>query len=256
MTTSVPLPFSDETPRYRNQSGRRSWIRCKPSRADVFAISSSVISVADRRAAAAVTDAGAVDVGADALFEAHPAKAERASETASDLIMSEDGIGNAFSPSDPISLKTVVRPEPTGRNGMEGRMWRRAFVPVVGLLLAACATSTNGAPSSRYSLTSRDVITAAEIVASRVTDAYQAVTQLRPNFLRRRATPPGVVGGNASVAVYLDDLFYGGVESLRQIPLERVRVIRFITPMSADVRYGGSHPSGAILVTTLPERRR
>jgi hypothetical protein len=54
--------------------------------------------------------------------------------------------------------------------------------------------------------------------------------------------------------VYLDDLPFGGVESLRSIPLERVRVIRYLSPFDADLRWGGSHPAGAILVTTLKVR--
>ena len=134
-------------------------------------------------------------------------------------------------------------------------MWRRAVAPLLGLSLAACAT-TNNAPNARYAASTRDILTAAEIVASRVSDAYQAVSQLRPHFLRRRNTLPTAISSSATVVVYLDDLPYGGSESLRQIPLERVRMIRYINSMSANVRFGGSHPAGAILVTTLPERIR
>ena len=94
------------------------------------------------------------------------------------------------------------------------------------------------------------MITAAEIVAARVTDVYQAVTQLRPEFLRRRANTIGVTA-RPNVAVYLDELPYGGLESLRFIPLDRVRLIRYLSPSDADMRWGGSHPTGAILVTTL-----
>jgi hypothetical protein len=137
-------------------------------------------------------------------------------------------------------------------------MFRRAFAPLLGLSLLACVASTNTVSSSdnRYLADGSDVITAAEIVAARVTDAYQAVSQLRPHFLRRRSTRALVSNINPAVAVYVDDLPYGGVESLRQIPLDRVRLIRYISPMTAEVRFGGSHPSGAILVTTLPSRPR
>jgi hypothetical protein len=97
----------------------------------------------------------------------------------------------------------------------------------------------------------RDIITAAEIVTARVTDVYQAVTQLRPEFLRRRANTTIGVTARPNVAVYLDELPYGGLESLRFIPLDRVRLIRYVSPSDADLRWGGSHPTGAILVTTL-----
>jgi len=134
-------------------------------------------------------------------------------------------------------------------------MWRRVCVPVLGFSLLACAGPTN-APTTRAAASTRDVLTAGEIVSARVTDVYQAVSQLRPHFLRRRNTQLLLVGALPSTFVYLDDLPYGGPESLHQIPLERVRVIRYINSMSANVRFGGSHPQGAILVTTLPDRNR
>ncbi|HJQ21634.1 MAG TPA: hypothetical protein VJ867_14900 [Gemmatimonadaceae bacterium] len=99
--------------------------------------------------------------------------------------------------------------------------------------------------------THRDVITAAEIVAARVTDAYQAVAQLRPEFLRRRAFSTIPAFAAPEVTVYLDELPFGPVESLRSIPLERVRLIRFISAQDADLRWGGTHTAGAVLVTTM-----
>jgi hypothetical protein len=98
----------------------------------------------------------------------------------------------------------------------------------------------------------REVLTAAEIVASRVTDVYQAVLQLRPEFLRRRPiAQPLSPFTSTAITVYLDDMPYGSTESLRQIPLERVRMIRYMSPTEATLKYGGSHAAGAILVTTI-----
>ncbi len=134
---------------------------------------------------------------------------------------------------------------------------RWAALVVLGISVAACAS---GSATSSESLAlkaspARNVITATEIVASRVSDAYQAVTQLRPDFLRRRSTSATMTPVRATaVTVYLDELPFGGVESLRSIPLERVRVIRYLSPFDADLRWGGSHPAGAILVTTLKNR--
>src|SRR5687768_16188210 len=119
-------------------------------------------------------------------------------------------------------------------------MWRHALAPLLGLSLSACAASTNSTPGNvRYSVDGRGVLTAAEIVAARVTDVYQAVSQLRPHFLRRRISRPTVTSAPTSVTVYVDDLPFGGVESLSQIPLERVRMIRYISAMMAEVRFGG-----------------
>jgi hypothetical protein len=129
-------------------------------------------------------------------------------------------------------------------------MWRRVTYAMLGVSLTACAATT---ASSRPFLanTRRDVISAAEIVASRVTDAYQAVAHLRPEFLRRRPARPVVSPMQSSIPVYVDDLHFGDSESLRYVPLERVRQIRYLSATDADLRWGGSHPSGAILVTTL-----
>lgn len=128
-------------------------------------------------------------------------------------------------------------------------MWRRVSYVLVGLSSTACAAATqHGRPA--FVGAGRDVITATEIVSARVTDAYQAVTQLRPEFLRRR---PGstIPFTPAPVEVYLDELPFGPPEALRLVPLERVRLIRYVTPVEADLRFGGRHSSGAILVTTL-----
>lgn len=130
-------------------------------------------------------------------------------------------------------------------------MWQRVACLVAGALLTACATSSTPSPRSPVAGFGREVLTAAEIVAARVTDAYQAVTQLRPEFLRRR---PGSLAispfAEVPIAVYLDEMPYGRAESLRQIPLDRVRLIRYVSTTEANLRFGGSHPGGAILVTT------
>ena len=132
-------------------------------------------------------------------------------------------------------------------------MWQRLMLGFVGLTLTACAAATTSSSrSAGISGRGREVLTAAEIVASRVTDVYQAVMQLRPEFLRRRPiAQPLAPFASASVAVYLDDMPYGATESLRQIPLDRVRLIRYMSPTEANLKYGGSHAAGAILVTTV-----
>ena len=135
---------------------------------------------------------------------------------------------------------------------------RRAALVVISVSVAACS-STSATSSENLALRTspaRNVITATEIVRSRVSDVYQAVTQLRPDFLRRRPSSTATLMQSRSnaVVVYLDEMPLGGEESLRSIPLERVRVIRFLSPFDADLRWGGSHPAGAILVTTMKAR--
>ena len=130
-------------------------------------------------------------------------------------------------------------------------MWRRASFVLAGASLCACAAAATPSGRPAFASAGRDVITAAEIVSSRVTDAYQAVIQLRPEFLRRRGATASPSIPSPPVLVYLDDLPYGTVESLHVVPLERVRLIRYIPAAESDLRWGGSHAAGAILVTTM-----
>jgi hypothetical protein len=128
-------------------------------------------------------------------------------------------------------------------------MWQRVSILVIGLFSSGCAAASSSTRPMKSA--SRDVITAAEIVASRVTDVYQAVVQLRPEFLRKRSAAPIAPYRAPQVIVYLDDLEFGAAESMRHIPLVRVRQIRYMSATEADLRWGGRHPAGAIHVSTL-----
>lgn len=128
-------------------------------------------------------------------------------------------------------------------------MWQRASLIVLGLATSACAAASS-TTRPVYSA-SREVITAAEIVASRVTDVYQAVLQLRPEYLRRRSMPTIAPYRGPEVTVFLDDIEFGNAQSMRNIPLERVRVIRYLTPSEAALRWPGQHAGGVIHVRTL-----
>ena len=129
-------------------------------------------------------------------------------------------------------------------------MWRRASLAFVGVSLTACAAATSY-PNPAFVNAGRNVLTAAEIVSARVTDAYQAVIQLRPEFLRHRVAATIPAFAPVVVEVYLDNMPFGTAEALRSIPLERVRLIRYLSPSEADLLWGGTHSAGVILVTTL-----
>ena len=127
-------------------------------------------------------------------------------------------------------------------------MWRRLVSVLAGVSTVACVATT---PTTRpLNTVRREVITAAEIVAARVTDVYQAVAQLRPEFLNRRSVDP-IASRQGAIAVYLNEMPIGNEEALRTIPLDEVRQIRFMTRTQAEFRYGRSFPRGVIVVTTL-----
>lgn len=125
-------------------------------------------------------------------------------------------------------------------------MWRRLVVLGWTFSLAACATSMSQMQSGG---STRDVLLAPEIVASRVVDAYQAVMRLRPEFLRWRGSDSGVPG-QGPVRVFLDDVEIGGPDALRQVSLDAVTQIRFISASEAAIRFGTDRAGGGVILVS------
>lgn len=126
---------------------------------------------------------------------------------------------------------------------------------VAGLMLSvsACASGGTGASTDDAPRRSRDVITAAEIVAlgPQIQTALDAVQQLRPHFLRERANPTAGVGAARvePVVVYVNGVRRGGVQELSRIRPEEVVTIKYMRPTDAQTRFGNGHGSGALEVT-------
>lgn len=127
----------------------------------------------------------------------------------------------------------------------DGGMRRQFLLSTVLAAICACTQSPytgNPAPSS-------NVLLAPEIVQARVIDTYQAVSQLRPQFLKIR-DPLVPSFGRKGLRVYLDDVELGGVDALRTIPIDQVTAIRYLSASDAQLRWGNDLPSGVILVST------
>jgi hypothetical protein len=135
---------------------------------------------------------------------------------------------------------------------------RRVRAPLLAALLVATgavACATHGASASSADsyaapaapIPSRDRIGAAELAQVADGTVYDAVVRLRPSFLRSR----GVHRSSGDVAVYVDGLYYGGVELLQGIPASNVREVRYLSAVDATVRYGATHGgAGAIMLYT------
>jgi hypothetical protein len=97
-----------------------------------------------------------------------------------------------------------------------------------------------------------DVITAAEIRPGNHRDVYEAVQRLRPQFLRARgATSVRATTGEDNLpVVFLDEQRLGGPSTMRGLPIENVREIRYVAPRDATTRWGTGYPAGAIVVVT------
>jgi hypothetical protein len=50
--------------------------------------------------------------------------------------------------------------------------------------------------------------------------------------------------------VFLDEQRLGGPSTMRGLPIENVREIRYVAPRDATTRWGTGYPAGAIVVVT------
>ncbi len=109
----------------------------------------------------------------------------------------------------------------------------------------ACASTGEGSLSTRGS----GDITRAELAATSVDDAMEAIALLRPQWLRARPTrtpnnPIPVVG------VVIDNMARATREDLAQLPIGQVERISFMNAADATIRFGPGYGGGAIIVTT------
>ena len=109
----------------------------------------------------------------------------------------------------------------------------------------ACASVGEGSTSA----TSRGDITREELEGTSVDDVMEAISLLRPQWLRARPArtfndPVPVVG------VVIDGIPRGSRERLAEIPIGQVERISFMNAADATIRFGTGHTGGAILLTT------
>ena len=153
----------------------------------------------------------------------------------------------------------------------------RRLLPLV-LLLLAITTPMHAQRVSAAPRHERNRISAEEVRGSTATDAYQLVQSLRSMWLSRREArlstrprpaprrdPEGVLPqadqspaqntptdeDRDGLIVLLDVELLGGRESLREIPVNRIASVEFLTPEQAQLRYDRRARDGAIVVHTL-----
>jgi hypothetical protein len=125
---------------------------------------------------------------------------------------------------------------------------RRAFVlcltAVALISFAACATT------KQVEGTDRNVITADQIASSNAETAYDVVAKYRANFLHSRGPNSILLKQPKEPTVYLDNVEYGTINSLRNIQASSVAEIRFIEGWDAMTKYGSDHVAGVIQIYT------
>jgi hypothetical protein len=121
----------------------------------------------------------------------------------------------------------------------------RLLLAALLVTMGACASSAPGDPTS----SSRNVLTADEMLRAGFPDAFTTVQSLRPNWLRTHGTT-SFSRNASSIKVYLDDSLLGGPESLRSITMRSISTIRYLDGLQASERWGLDHSMGAIVVVT------
>lgn len=95
------------------------------------------------------------------------------------------------------------------------------------------------------------VITEAEMDSAHATNAFEAVSRLRPLSLVGRgklSAEPGTPV--ATPNVYVDNQFYGDISALHAISVAAIDSIRFYNASEAQYKFGRGNAAGAIAVFT------
>lgn len=121
---------------------------------------------------------------------------------------------------------------------------------VLVLDFTACA-SGGAATSSSAPATNRDWLMRDEMDKGQWANAYEAVRNLRPQWLRVRGRDT-ITGDPGAVQVVLDDVRLGGIDVLRTLPISGVVYFQFLDGISASQRWGTGFGNGAIFVSTRP----
>lgn len=125
-------------------------------------------------------------------------------------------------------------------------MIRKSFMILMVAAGVACASAGTGTGTSHNS----DVITAEQVAATRESNAYDAINQIKPLWLKSRGQTSVNSGSSPYASVFVDGQYFGDLGSLRQIIAPQVKEIRYLNGPNAVTRYGMQYGTGVIEVTT------
>jgi hypothetical protein len=94
----------------------------------------------------------------------------------------------------------------------------------------------------------RNAISSEQLKKTTLGSPYDVVQALHPSWLQPRNDS---FTKSSQVWVYLDNTKLGDVTTLRGIPMQTIREIRYFDPVDAQNRWGTGHAAGVILVTTV-----
>lgn len=113
------------------------------------------------------------------------------------------------------------------------------------LTLAACASGQRTGGTSERRNT--NILVGEELHTQPGITLFDQIRRVRPNWLTPRTATSLTPG---EVIVYRDGQRMGGVAQLRDITVDVVESVQFLSGPEAASRFGLDHQHGAILVTT------
>lgn len=117
-------------------------------------------------------------------------------------------------------------------------------VPITLAWIASCASVKPAGEKDR------NVITTAEIESANANTAYDLIVKLHANFLHSRGPNSILLKQPKEPTVYLDNVEYGTINSLRTIQASTIAEIRFFEGWDAMTKYGSDHVAGVIQIYT------
>jgi hypothetical protein len=114
------------------------------------------------------------------------------------------------------------------------------------LLVAGCSAATGGGTVARGGL---DRIEREEILAANRGNAYELLEMVRPQWLRMRSATS--INITPQILVYVDEVRYGPLESLRTLSTREIYVMQRYNTTAASQRWGPGHSEGVIAISTM-----
>jgi hypothetical protein len=125
-------------------------------------------------------------------------------------------------------------------------MLKRAVLPLLGLLIITACASGGGPSAPR---TRQDILEAQEISTITVSNMYEAVQRLRPQWLQVRAQQS--FNGTTAIAVFQGRTYLGGPEALKEVGPEAATRLRYLDGVTASATLpglGSMHVEAAIVI--------
>jgi hypothetical protein len=120
----------------------------------------------------------------------------------------------------------------------------RTAAAILLLLATGCAAPRAGDGRNR------NLLTAAQIVATQAQNAYDAVQTLRPGWLSSRGPVSMTDPTPTGATVYMNGTRVGDLDYLRSVLIIDIVEIRYFPAGEAGARFGMGHPRGVIEVIT------